>query len=403
MNKWILHCDLNCFYASCEMIDKPYLKNIPMCVGGDRDSRHGIVLAKNIPAKKYGIKTGEPLNTSYQKCPNLRVVPPNYHKYQYYSKQVINIFKTYSDKVETFGIDEAWIDVTVSIRYFGGIKKIVDSIIERVYKELGLTISIGIADNKVYAKLGSDLAGVQEYRFIKDINDIKDLPVENLLMVGQKTKENLKLINIKTIGQLAKMNIDTLVRTFGKNGHYLHLLANGIDQSPVKNIDYIHHPKSIGKGTTTYRDLKNLDDVKIIISGLSQEIAKRLNEEKLYFKTINLQIRDKKLETRSFQMTLKENTDLSYDIYHFTLLLFKKYSFNINIRSITITVSNFSNYKDALEFNLLNENSDYYQKEKALDRAFQKIRTKFGNQKICKANIFLDQKLNYLNTKDFEY
>lgn len=400
MKKVILHCDLNCFYASCEMIDKPYLKNVPMCVGGDQTKRHGVVLAKNSLAKKAGIKTGEPLIKSFQKCPNLKVVAPDMEKYLSYSKKVQQIFCEYSDLVQPFGIDEAWIDITKSIKLFGSVEKIVESILKKVYEQLNLTLSIGISDNKIYSKLASDLAGEQEYIFVKDINDIKNLNVEKLLMVGQKTKEKLFSLNVKSIGDLYNCSKDFLYKNFGKNGLYLYDYVRGKHLDEVKNFNDIKDVKSIGNSTTTFRDLTNIEDIKIVLNMISEKIAQRLKKQQYFFKTIKINIKNNKFECFTFQKTLSFASNTTKTIFEESLKLFKNnHNFKYPIRALGISVSNLTKEKEKQQLNLFSEmkvNKDE-KKEEIIDCCLDKIKEKYGNKKIARANIFLDKKLSNFN------
>lgn len=402
MKKVILHCDLNCFYASCEMIDKPHLKNIPMCVGGDQTKRHGVVLAKNNLAKKAGIKTGEPLVKSFQKCPNLKVISPDMEKYLKYSKKVQEIFCDYSDLVQPFGIDEAWIDITHSIKLFGSVEKIVKEILKRVKEELKLTLSIGISDNKIYSKLASDLANEQEYIIVKNIDDIKKLNVEKLLMVGNKTKGKLFSLNIKTIEDLYKCSKEFLKENFGKNGLYLYNYVRGIDLYGVKNFYEKKDVKSIGNSTTTFRDLTNFDDVKIIFSSLSDTIAYRLKKNNYFFKTIKINIKDNKFECFTYQKTIEHQSNTTKTIFKESLKLFKKHSFKYPIRALGISVSNLSKEKQKQQLNLFEDSKINIneEKEEKIDYCLDKIRKKYGNKKIARANIFLDKKLSNLNVDE---
>ena len=204
MKRVILHCDLNCFFASVEMLYHPQLRNVPMAVAGDPKCRHGIILAKNVLAKQRGIKTAETIGDAKKKCPELIIQRPDYDSYSYFSDRVRSLYYEYTDLVEPFGMDECWLDVTSSIRYFGSIETIVSEILRRVKEEIGLTLSIGVADNKIYAKLGSDLAKEDSSFFIRSPEDVFDLPAESLLYVGKSAIDRLHSYAIYTIGDIAK-------------------------------------------------------------------------------------------------------------------------------------------------------------------------------------------------------
>ena len=265
MKKLILHCDLNCFYASVEMLYHPELRNVPMAIAGDPENRHGIILAKNVLAKKAGVKTAEAIFEAKKKCPNLVIRTPDYNKYAYFSDKVKSLYYEYTDKVEAFGPDECWLDISGSVKYFGSIQYIVNEILRRVKEEIGLTLSIGVSNNKIWAKLGSDLAKEDSYYVISRLEDIENLEAGDLLGVGYHTYEKLKEYGIYTIGDIAKKPIDYFKKILGKNGETLWYFANGYDLSDVKGY---YEPeetiKSIGNSSTTIRDIYDLDDLKII-------------------------------------------------------------------------------------------------------------------------------------------
>lgn len=402
MKKIILHCDLNCFYASVEMLYHPELRNVPMAIAGDPENRHGIILAKNVLAKKCGVKTAEAIFEAKNKCPNLIIRTPDYESYAYFSQKLKDLYYEYTDKVEAFGPDECWLDISGSIKYFGSIKNIVVEILNRVKNEIGLTLSIGVSNNKIWSKLGSDIAGENEYFVISSLDDIKDLPASDLLGVGFHTYEKLKNYGIYTINDLANTDIRYLKNILGKNGETLWCFANGYDLSEVKRYDDYHEEiKSIGNSTTTIRDIYDLDDLKIIIKVLSDSIASRIKDAGLYYKTINLYLRDKKLQWRSVQKTLKENTDLASDIYYGALELFEKNNFDFKIpyRSIGIAVTKLSNKKDA-SFIDINGDCIYSLKEKQKDLAIENIRRRFGHYAISNLRLLSDKELSHFDPKN---
>lgn len=402
MKKIILHCDLNCFYASVEMLYHPELRNVPMAIAGDPENRHGIILAKNVLAKKCGVKTAEAIFEAKNKCPNLIIRTPDYESYAYFSQKLKDLYYEYTDKVEAFGPDECWLDISGSIKYFGSIKNIVVEILNRVKNEIGLTLSIGVSNNKIWSKLGSDIANENEYFVISSLDDIKDLPASDLLGVGFHTYEKLKNYGIYTINDLANADIRYLKNILGKNGETLWCFANGYDLSEVKRYDDYHEEiKSIGNSTTTIRDIYDLDDLKIIIKVLSDSIASRIKDVGLYYKTINLYLRDKKLQWRSVQKTLKENTDLASDIYYGALELFEKNNFDFKIpyRSIGIAVTKLSNKKDA-SFIDINGDCIYSLKEKQKDLAIENIRRRFGHYAISNLRLLSDKELSHFDPKN---
>ena len=234
----IFHCDLNCFFASVELLDKPALQDVPVAVCGDPASRHGIILAKNEPAKQMGIQTAETVWQAKQKCPHLILLPPHHSLYADYSRRVNTIYGQYTDLVEPFGIDESWLDITGSMHLFGGDgKAIADQLRQRLREELGLTISVGVSFNKIFAKLGSDYKKPDATTVIDRDNwqrIVWPLPVGDLLGVGRSTQKLLRQYGVETIGQLAAFPRETLETLMGKHGAQLHDYANGQENSPVR-------------------------------------------------------------------------------------------------------------------------------------------------------------------------
>ena len=402
MNKIILHCDLNCFYASVEMLYHPELRNVPMAIAGDPENRHGIILAKNVLAKKAGVKTAEAIFEAKNKCPNLIIRKPDYDSYTYYSNQVKKLYYEYTDKVESFGPDECWLDISSSIKYFGSIKYIVENILRRVKEEIGLTLSIGVSNNKIWAKLGSDIAAEDSYFVISKLEDIENLPANDLLGVGFHTYEKLKSYGLYSIKDVAYSSQDYLKNILGKNGETLWYFANGYDLSKVRRYDDDEEEiKSIGNSSTTIRDLYDLDDLKLVLNILCDSVASRIKEAGLFYKTIHLSLRDKKLKWRTMQKSLCENSDLASDIFNTALELFEinHLDFKIPYRSIGVSVSNLSNKKEASIIDL-NGNIKYSLKEKKKDVAIYDIRKRFGYYSIRNLRSLEDEKLASFNPKD---
>ena len=253
-----MHCDLNNFYASVACLDNPELRNKAVAVTGNPEERHGIILAKNMAAKKCGVSTGEAIWQAKLKCPNLVTVPPDFKRYEYFSKKARKIYEDFSDMVEPFGPDEAWIDVSGSCVLFGSGEQIAEMIRKRVREELGLTVSIGVSFNKVFAKIGSDLKKPDAISIIsKDNfkNVVWQLPIEAMIGIGGATKRKLNENGIITLGDLANTKEDSLKRILGKLGPQYKIYANGLDTSRVAPSDYKHIPKSISRSTTTQTDL----------------------------------------------------------------------------------------------------------------------------------------------------
>lgn len=400
MPKIILHCDLNCFYASVEMLYNPELRNVPMAVAGDIENRHGIILAKNVLAKAKGVKTGEAIFEAKNKCPNLVIRKADYENYIYYSKKVKQLYYEYTDKVESFGLDECWLDITGSIKYFGSTAKIVTELLRRVKEEIGLTLSIGVADNKIYAKLGSDIAKEDSYFVIAKKEEIFDLPASALLNVGRSTNNKLALHNINTIGDIANSSITNLKSILGKWGEVLYYFANGEDLSEVKRYDSDEEViKSIGNSTTSIRDLKDIDDIKMILNVLSDSVASRCKDAGMYFKVVHLGLRNNKLETRTIQKKLKENSNLSKDIFVNALKLFEdNCDFTYPYRSIGVSVSGLSFKKDISQLDLF-ENNIYSLKQLKKEKAIDEIRNRFGYYKVSALSLLQDRELTHFDPK----
>ena len=397
-----MHCDLNCYYASVEMLYHPELRNVPMAIAGDPENRHGIILTRNKLAKRTGIKAGESILEAKKKCPNLVIRTPDYDSYDYFSKRVRELYYEYTDRIEPFGLDECWLDITDSIKLFGSKMNIVNDILRRVKEEIGLTLSIGVSNNKIWAKLGSDLVEENEYCIIDKLEDIENLSADSLLNIGTKTFKKLNSYGLYTIGDIAHNNINYLKALFGKWGEMMYYFANGQDFSEVAKYGAPYEViKSIGNSSTTVRDLYDLDDLKVVLTILCESVGSRVKDAGMYFKTVHLYLRNKKLEGVGMQMTLRENTDLVSDIYKSALLLFKKnkIDFTIPFRSVGVSVSNLSFTKEDSPLKLFDDDS-YSLKEKNIDLALEDIRRRFGYHSISKLRVFEDRELSNFNIKE---
>ena len=396
MKKVILHCDLNCFFASVEMLYHPEFKNVPMAIGGDRENRHGIILAKNVLAKKAGVKTASTINEALQACPKLIIRDPDYDSYEYFSQKVRNIYYEYTDLVEPFGIDECWLDITSSISYFGSVEKIVNDLLFRVKNELGLTLSIGISFNKIYAKLGSDLASEDDCYYVNSLEQIEYMSADKLLGIGYKTYEYLKTYGIFTIGDIARKPLSYMHGILGKAGDTLYYYATGTLQDDVqKYFKADDIAKSIGNSMTSTRDLYDLDDIKCILTIICDSVSRRVKEANMYFKTIHLTTRTKKLEIKTMQVSLKENSDLGKDIFDNALKLFEQNcDFKIPYRSIGVSVSNLSFQKESIQMNLF-ENSSYSIKQRKKEQAIIDIRKRFGDNAVSSLRLLEDSNLSH--------
>ena len=371
-----------------------------MAIAGDPENRHGIILAKNVPAKLKGVKTAEAIHEAKAKCPNLIIRTPSYQDYDYFSNRVRSLYYEYTDRVEPFGMDECWLDITESIKLFGSVENIVKQILYRVKTEIGLTLSIGIADNKIYAKLGSDLASEDSYYVVDGLDKIKDLPAKDLLNVGYHTYETLKSYGIYTIGDLANKPIGYLKGILGKFGETLYYFSNGYDLSEVSLYDSDYEVvKSIGNSMTAVRDLYDMDDFKLILTILCDSVSARVREQGMYFKVVHLYVRNKKLEARSAQVTLKENSDLAKDIFDTAIKLFNdNFDFTIPYRSIGVSVSRLSFEKEVSQTSLFEDNT-YSTRRKNEELALENIRRRFGYHSVSTLRVLEDVELSDFDPK----
>jgi len=387
LERTILHCDCNGFYASVESVLDPELSTVPMAVCGDPKSRHGIILAKNELAKKYGIVTAETVWKAQRKCPELVLVKPHHDEYRRYSKRVNEIYCRYTDQVEPFGIDESWLDVTGSQRLFGSGKEIADRLRKEVREQTGLTISVGVSFNKVFAKLGSDYKKPDATTVI-DMDNWKQivwpLPVSALLYVGKSAERELDSLFIKTIGDLAAAEPKRLTMRLGKLGTTLYEYANGLDSSEVRRYDEPREIKSVGNGMTFSRDLTSYEDAKIGIFALADEVATRLRKYGLCACTIQLQIKDTEFKVVSRQKPLANPTALASELAEGAMqLLYASYNGSSPIRMLTVTAANLVEEGEAAEqVSFFGEQPIDREKKKNLETAIDSLRGKFGRGMI---------------------
>lgn len=326
MDRVILHCDCNSFFASCETVLDPSLKNVPMAVCGDPENRHGIILAKNELAKRYDITTAETIYQAKKKCPQLVLVRPHRGLYQEFSRKCNAIYRDYTDMVEPFGIDESWLDVTHSRLLFGTGPEIADTIRRRFREELGLTCSVGVSFTKSFAKLGSDYKKPDATTVISRENFQKivwPLPVSALLFAGKAATAELKKMMIFSIGDLAQADRDFVVRRLGKGGALLHDYANGIDDSPVETIYAEHEQKSVSTAITFRRDLVTEEDVRKGIMTVAEELSGRMRRHDLQCTTLTLTIRYPDFSSKNKQMALPRPTMLQKDLTDAALCLLR--------------------------------------------------------------------------------
>ena len=388
----ILHCDCNGFYASVSLLQHPELKDKPVVVGGSSENRHGIVLAKNEKAKKYGIKTAQTIQSAMRLCPNLVILPPQREKYEHYSKIINEIYNSYTDLVEPFGIDESWLDVTNSYQLFATDgKQLADMIRQRVHSETGLTISVGVSFNKVFAKLGSDYKKPDATTVISRENYqqiVWPLKVEELLYVGKNTAESLHKMGIRTIGQLAAADGALLQEKFGKHGRDLHIYANGLEDSPVQPFDAKKEMKSIGSGNTFYRDICGLEDIKPALMVLSEQVGMRMRKHGLYANGVQITIKNPAFMSFNRQKQVR-STNVTENIYNAALeLLVKNWNVKMPIRALTITVLDLSEEKRVQQINLFESQAQQDDtKKENLQKALDKLKDKYGRDTVQNASV----------------
>ena len=387
MDRIIFHCDLNGFYASVELLSHPDLRDVPMAVCGDPHSRHGIILAKNEPAKKFGIQTAETIWQAKKKCPDLVLLPPHHKLYREFSKRVNAIYDEYTDLVEPFGIDESWLDVTHTLHLFGGdATALADQIRNRIKQELGLTVSVGISFNKVFAKLGSDYKKPDATTLISRENwkeIVWPLPVGDLLYVGGAARKLLKQYGITTIGQLAGCSQEMLETLMGKSGTQLYEFANGLDQAPVRSRYDAEPVKSVGNGTTFPQNLTTREQVHAGIAMLADSVATRLRHYGLYAGGLQVTVRDPEFHDRSRQCQLSAPTHLIRDLTETaTELVHQLWKPPAPIRAITVTAIHLVPEGQAYEQVDLFTPVPKKDKQEKLEGAMDRIRKKYGSGAI---------------------
>ena len=383
----ILHCDCNSFFASVETALNPSYRDVPMAVCGSEAERRGIVLAKNELAKKYGIQTAETVYSARKKCPNLVIASPHFEAYSEYSRRVNEIYARYTDMIEPFGIDESWLDVTASKKLFGTGLEIAERIRKEVREEIGITVSIGVSFNKVFAKLGSDYKKPDAVTVI-DKESVErivyPLPVSDLLFVGKKTTDQLHQMGINTIGDLAGVPREILVNRFGKFGEQLYKNSRGLDDSPISKIGEREDQKSIGFGLTFQHDLVNREECKVAISYLSDDVARRLRKLGMVCSTVQLSIKDEHLSVIQRQRGLSHPSDISHDISSIAYnILLDEWSESRPIRMLTVTAQNLTkNEFFADQIDMFAEQNNQREKDKKQEELVDKIRQKYGRESI---------------------
>ena len=391
MDRVILHCDCNSFFASVETVLHPEYRGVPMAVCGSTEDRHGIVLAKNEEAKRFGIKTAETVYSARKKCPRLVIAEPHYSEYVKYSRLVNEIYARYTELIEPFGIDESWLDVTASRRLFGTGLEIAERIRREVREELGITVSVGVSFNKVFAKLGSDYKKPDAVTVISRENYksvVYPLPAGDLLFVGGRTAEGLRALGIRTIGELADASEELLRARFGKMGDMLAKYSRGLDDSPVVPPTD-NHLKSVSNGFTFRHDLITGDEIRVGVDYLSEELGMRLRGMNMKCSTVAVTIKDEHLNSIQRQRPVSPPTDISAEIADTAFsVISAAWHPGRPIRMISIAATNLVDADASAEqigfFEDLKETER--EKVKKSEIAVDSIRQKHGSSAIVKAS-----------------
>ena len=389
MEKQILHVDVNNAFLSwtaVEMLKQGSeldIRQIPAIIGGDESKRSGIVLAKSMKAKECGVKTADTIYQARIKCPNLKVFPSNFPIYRKYSNQLYQLLLEYTDKIERFSIDECFLDMTNYLRNDTLLNKGYE-INRRVKEELGFTVNVGVANNKLLAKMASDFTKPDRVHTLwkEEIpQKMWTLPVSELFMLGKKTVPKLYNMQIKTIGDLAQTDKSKLEKKFGKHGILMWEYANGVDNSEVKYLP--EKPKCIGNSVTLPKNISDIDKLEEIVLTISEQVAYRLRKEKLYANTVNVQLRTKNFEDTSHQKKLPEATDTTKQIYMTAKeLLHEMYHKGQEIRLVGVRVDNLTDKKDE-QISLFNTNKN--EKQEKLDKVIDQLKNKYGYNSVTRA------------------
>lgn len=387
MDRCILHCDCNSFYASVECVYRPELWSVPMAVCGDPVNRHGIVLAKNEAAKRFGIVTAETVWQAKKKCPELVLVPPHFDRYHEFYEKINAIYCEYTDRVEPFSIDESWLDVTGSQRLFGDGKTIADTLRKRVKDELGITISVGVSFNKTFAKLGSDyrkpdattVFSKETYREL-----LYPLPVSRFLFVGRSAEQTLQKMGIRTIGELAAADRGCLVAALGKSGGQLHDYANGNDPSPVRLFTDRPDAKSVGNGMTFRHDLETEEELLRGLMYLAEPVAAKLRAAGQQCHTVQLTLKYPSLKTLSRQRVLSRPTSLLSEFYEEAAALLRDcWKPGTPVRSLTVTACRLEKDAEGEQLCLFDMADDRDRdRMEALESAVDSLRGRYGHMSV---------------------
>ena len=397
MDRVILHSDMNCFYASVETMLNPALRNLPVAVCGATEERHGIVLAKSEKAKKAGVKTGMVNWEAQRVCPGLIMVPPQYDQYLKYSKLAHEIYYRYTNLVEPFGMDECWLDVSTLCQTMESGRELAEEIRQTIKEELGLTVSIGVSFNKIFAKLGSDMKKPDAVTVIsKDEFKSKVWPLDcsEMIYCGPATTKKLVSYGVHTIGDVARLTPDILRQWFGVNGVQLWTFANGRDSSRVMHKDFVSPIKSVGHGITCVADLENDEEVWNVMLALSQDIGHRLRLHELTAKGVQVFLRGDDLFGEQYQCKLPFTTQLPNEIAGFAYRLFQgKHDWKRQkVRAVCVRATDLIPKNAPEQLSLFNDNEKRFTRER-LEDTVEDIRRRFGKQALTYCSLIGDLKI----------
>lgn len=392
MERWIFHCDCNSFYASVELLRHPELRDQCVAVCGDPEGRHGIVLAKNEPAKRMGVKTAEVIWQAKRKCPDLVLLPPHREYYRKYSKIINGIYRKYTDRVEPFGIDESWLDVTGTWQLFAeSPAALADQLRAEVKAATGLTISVGVSFNKVFAKLGSDYKKPDATTLITRENFHKivwPLPAGDLLYVGASAQNRLAGMGISTIGELAAARPEALAEALGKLGLELSRYARGEDEAPVRRWGEKEPIKSVGNGTTFRRNIRGPAEIRSALNVLADEVAGRLRRHGVWAGAVQVTIRDPELKTITRQKQLPMSTHLARDLANACWQLMEKnWDMARPVRMLTVTALAITEEPFAVQQSLFDDAPKADPRREKLEQSLDAIRKKYGRGAIGAGSI----------------
>lgn len=389
----ILHVDMNNFYASVETLYAPQYRDVPMAVAGDKESRHGIILAKNMLAKQCGVQTAEPIWQAMRKCPELRLVPPHHQRYQQFSRRAQEIYCQYTDLVEPFSLDECWLDVYGSESLFGDGERIAQQIRERVKRELGLTVSIGVSFNKVFAKLGSDYKkpdAVTVFGREQMESVIWKLPCQALLFVGPSTEKTLKKFGVRTVGDIARLELPAMRAMLGRSGETLWRYARGLDDSPVRPAGEREAAKSIGHSVTLPRDITTEEEVRKTLLSLSESVARDLRAEGVKAGEVQITVRNSDFEEFQRQCRIEPAVCDSQSLYRAALNLYRRENKRWAVRLLGVRAGKLSGAGEG-QTSLYDREGGRERREK-LEAAVDLVRERFGRDSVSPALAVQPQK-----------